>query len=399
MSSGPMPEIKNTGPLKPGLVCDRFLFFSFLIGLVVFVLALLLNPERAWYNYLIEFFYFLTIGLGAVVFAAVQYVANGTWSVSIRRIAEGFAAYLPVSLILLVGLFFGIGSLYEWSEFVPEHYFTYTKHVYLTSLWFIVRELIFFGVWIVLALLIVKFSLKQDETENPSLTRKNKKLSILFLIVFGFTFTFASIDLLMSLEEHFYSTMFGVYCFSGLFLSGISATAIVVILLRGRGYLENGVEHIHLHDLGTWMMAFSVFMVYIGFSQYMLIWYADLPHEITYFIPRSKNGWQFVLLMLPLLKWILPFIVLMPDKNRANPAVIFAVAVGVLVGQWLDVYWMVVPTFSESFRMVSWIEVGVFLMFLGIFGLSVRYFYKKYPLLAKGDPNLESCVTGRYQHV
>jgi hypothetical protein len=399
MHEAETPEMKNIGPLDNNNRFDIVLAALFLIGVVAFVAGLLVDAQRAWYNYLIEFFFFLCIALGGLVFAAVQYAASASWSVTIRRIGEGLFSYLPGLAITVVILLLGVKELYSWAYTAPHDYFTYTKEVYMSTLWFIVREAFFFAIWMIFGFMIVKTSLKQDKTQDPRLTRRNKKLSIIFLILFGYTFTFSSMDLLMSLNDHFYSTIFGVYCFSGLFLSGMSAIAIVVITLKNKGYLKNAVEKKHLHDLGTWMMAFSVFMVYIGFSQYMLIWYANLPHEITYMIPRSKNGWQFLFALLPLLKWILPFLVLMPEKNRSNPKVIFWVAIGVLVGQWLDIYWMVVPSFSESFRMISWMEIGIFLGFFGLYGLVVRRFYKRHSLVSVGDPSLETCLKGRYLHV
>ena len=391
-------ELKNIGPISGGK-CDRIMIAMLALGVIVFAAGLLVDSTRAWQNYLIGFFYVLCLALGGILFTAVQYATSAAWSVTVRRIAEGMSSFLPVTIVLLIGLFFGIHSLYEWAGNVPEHYFTYTKEVYLTSPWFIVRELFFFALWLLMAHFIVRKSLKQDSTLDPRLTKHNKRLSIIFIIIFAYTFTFSSMDLLMSLEEHFYSTMFGVYCFSGLFLSGMAVVAMITISLRKRGYMENAIEKHHLHDLGTWIMAWSVFMVYIGFSQYMLIWYADLPHEMSYFYTRSNGGWQYLFAILPLLKWILPFIVLMPAKCRANPKVIFGVSIGVLIGQYLDIYWMIIPAFSKNFRMFSWMELGIIIGFIGLFGLVVRRFYKKYPLVASGDPNLDTCVKGRYLHV
>ncbi len=151
--------------------------------------------------------------------------------------------------------------------------------------------------------------------------------------------------------------------------------------------------------MATWMMAFSVFMVYIGFSQYMLIWYANLPVEIGYMMRRSSGGWGVLFPLLPVLKWLIPFIVLMPERCRRSERVILAVSAGVLVGQWLDIYWMVVPVFSSTFVPIGWMEIGVFVMFAALFGLSLRWFYRRYSLLAIKDPRLEESLKSRYMHV
>lgn len=391
-------QLQNPGPLKASKTLDMALNALVAIGILTALAALSADSTRFWYNYLIEYFFFLALALAGTVLAAVHYTAGATWSVTVRRVAEGLSAYLPYALALSLPLFFAVPELYVWA--LPETVHLYhEKHIYLNRSFYMLREFIGFAVWIGLGMLIVKNSLRQDQSGSVGLYHRNRKLSPAFLILFALTFTFASFDLLMSLEENWFSTMFPVYTFSGLFLSGLSLTAVLVVLLRKADYLREAVRPHHLHDLGTWMMAFSCFMVYIGFSQYMLIWYANLPIEISYLIRRSQGGWGWVFLMLPLLKWLLPFLVLMPSRLRGSENVLLAVGVGVLFGQWLDIYWMVTPTFSETFRMPGWIEIGVFLGFAGVFGLSLVRFYRKHSLVAFNDPRLTECLKGRYLHV
>lgn len=390
--------IKNPGPMNGGRGLDLLLVVLAVLGLAVFVAALLADPTRAWYNYLINYVFFMALAVAGVVLTGVHYASGATWSVTMRRVAEGMSAYLPVSLLLCLPLFFAIPTLYEWAS--PEHVHLHgEKHLYLCKPCFMGRQVLCYAVWIGLGMLMVCNSLRQDKSGDHRFHLHNRRIAPLFLILFALTITFCSVDLLMSLEEAFYSTMFPVYIFAGLFLSGYALASILVIVFRRRGYLAEAVRDHHLRDMATWMMAFSVFMVYIGFSQYMLIWYANLPIEIGYMMRRSTGGWGTLFVLLPVLKWLIPFIVLMPERFRRSERVILAVSSGVLVGQWLDIYWMVVPVFSETFVPIGWMELGVFVMFAALFGLSLRWFYRRYSLVAIKDPRLEESLKGRYMHV
>ncbi|HLA41568.1 MAG TPA: hypothetical protein VJ417_16315 [Candidatus Glassbacteria bacterium] len=390
--------ISDPGPLKDNGKLNAVLLVMAGLGVVFFLAGMLLDPRRTWYNFIIDYFFFMALGVAGLVLAAVHYAAGATWSVTVRRVAEGMSAWLPVSLVLSLLLILAIPALYAWD--LPEHiHLWHEKHIYLCKKCFMLRQFLSYAIWIWLGMAIVRNSLKQDSTGDTNLYWRNKRLSVIFLLLFALTITFMSVDLLMSLEETWYSTMFPVYIFAGLFLSGYAACVILVIVFRRAGYLAEAVQDYHLRDMGTWLMAFSVFMVYIGFSQYMLIWYANLPLEIGYMIKRSHGGWGYIFVLLPLLKWIVPFVVLMPERWRRNENVLLAVCAGVLIGQWLDLYWIVVPAFSDKFIWFGWIEAGVLMGFAGLFGLALLRFYRRHSLVAHRDPRLEECMKGRYLHV
>jgi len=392
-------QVQDPGPLRPNRPLDTLLAALAVVGVAVFIAGLGVDSTRVWYNYLLEYYFFLALGLSGLVLTAVHYVTGATWSVTVRRVAEGLSAYLPWALALSLPLFFAVPELYTWALPSTVHMF-HEKHIYLNRAFYMGREAFGFAIWLGLGAAIVRNSLRQDRGEGAlALYSRNRKLAPAFLILFGLTFTFVSVDLLMSLDENWYSTMFPVYCFAGLFLSGLALTTVLTVFLRRAGYLAQVVRPHHLYDLGTWIMAFSCFMVYIGFSQYMLIWYTNMPVEIVYLLKRSTGGWGWVFLLLPLLKWLLPFVVLMPSKLRGNESVLLFVGLGVLLGQWLDVYWMVAPVFSESLRLPGWIEIGLFLGFAGMFGLALRRFFRRHSLAAFNDPRIEECMKGRYLHV
>jgi hypothetical protein len=271
------------------------------------------------------------------------------------------------------------------------------KAAYLNVTFFIIRNLVAFGIWYLFSRALVGNSLKQDQSKDYALTLRNRALSPLFLIVYALTFTMHSFDLLMSLDPHWFSTMFGVYTFAGMFYSVLALTCLVTIHLKRKGALEGIVNENHLHDLGKFMFGFSVFWAYIGFSQFMLIWYANMPEETGYFIKRMDGIWLWVSTFLLVGKFMTPFFVLLPRENKRNEKILVPVAIFMLVAQWIDVLWLVQPEFFKEGPRLSWIEIGTGLGFLGAFGLVVSRFLAKHNIVAIGDPRLAESVHHHHQ--
>lgn len=381
----------------PSAKLKMLLWVGTAVGISVFFITLLFNPQRAWYTYLMVYYYFLCLGLSGLFFVALNYASKGKWFIPVRRVAEGMASYLFISLILFLGLLPGVREIYVWAKPGLVH-MSSSKAVYLSIPFFTIRQIIFLFIWIYFAWLLIRSSLKQDISGKTESGDPNVRISILFLVLFAVTFTLTSVDLLMSLEPKWYSTIFGVYCFSGLFSSGFAALTLAVILLRHSSNLAQSVQDIHLKDLGTWMMGSTWFMMYIGFSQYLLIWYANLPGETIYLMKRQQNGWEYVFILLPLLKWIIPFFGLIPRKARGNERILVLMSIIILIGQWLDIYWMIVPVFSKFLVTPGLTEIGMTIGFLGIFGLSLFRFYSKNSVIAYNDPELYATVLGKHLH-
>ncbi len=240
-------------------------------------------------------------------------------------------------------------------------------------------------------------SIAQDSSSDYALTLQNKSFGPAFLILFGITFTMASFDQLMSLDPHWFSTMFGVYCFAGLFYANLASTCLLTLYMVANGKLKGIVNDNHLHDLGKFMFAFTVFWAYIGFSQFMLIWYANLPEETGYFLHRFHGGWFWVSTFLLVGKFLLPFFFLLPRDAKRNPRILAFVGCFMLVAQWVDVMWMVQPEFYSEGPQFGWVEIGVTLGFIGVFGLVVSRFLQKNNVLAIGDPRLEESVFHHHQ--
>jgi hypothetical protein len=240
-------------------------------------------------------------------------------------------------------------------------------------------------------------SIKQDQVGGVELTFKNKGMAPAFLILFAISFTMAAFDQLMSLDPHWFSTMFGVYCFAGLFYSTLALTAVITVALKRRGLLEGIVSEEHLHDLGKFMFAFTTFWAYIGFSQFMLIWYANLPEETGYFLHRFAGQWVWVSVFLLVGKFLVPFLVLLPRENKRNPNILFNIGIYMLIAQWIDILWVVQPEFFKDGPRFFWIEAGTLVGFIGLFGFVITRFLSRNNVVAIRDPRLEEAVFHHHQ--
>jgi len=293
--------------------------------------------------------------------------------------------------LLFLALIVGSGKIYAWAHPEMAHIeppLGADKLFYLSQTFFSIRNLLFLGIWILFAVILIKNSLKQDQTGEASISRKSAKLSVVFFPVFGITFTLAVFDLTMSLEPKWYSTIFGVYCFAGLFQSGMAFLAILAIWMRRRGLLEGIFNANHLQDIGNFMFAFAVFSAYIGFSQYMLIWYANMPEETFYLITRKTGPWGFVFLSTVFLRFFIPFFLLMGRDAKRNEKTMLLGAAVIILGEFLDIYLMIGPVVNPQKPLFGWIELGTFLGFLGIFGATLARFYGKHSILAARDPHI-----------
>ncbi len=360
------------------------------VGALSALLGLVLAPARTWPMLLLASYALMGFGLAGVVFIAIQYVAGGHWSVAIRRIPEAMTAALPVGGIGLLAVVLLRPSLYAWSSHLPEPAEGWLgfKHAWLSYPFFLARTLVYLLVWTAFARAIVRASRQQDSTGDPALTHRNARLSAAFLVIFGLTFWLASFDWVMSLEPEWYSTIFGIYNFSGMFLGGLAAMAVLVVWLEKAGPLAGVVGPQHRLDLGRLIFAFSTFWMYIWFSQYMLIWYANFPEETSYFIARRGPYWTTLFVLNVFLNWVIPFFVLTPRANKQNPRVLTSASAVILLGRALDLFLMFMPPFAgNEFAFGIWeagILLGAFALFLHVFLRAAR----QAPTVPVGDPFL-----------
>lgn len=373
----------------------KTLSYSFIgIGVLAFIIGLMRDPQRMWTSYLTAFFFFSCLGLGGMFFAAINHIAKAGWSVSIRRYAEGMTSFIPVMLVTSLVLVFGVKHIYSWSnpEVVASNYLVAAKTAYLNIPFLIVRLIVFGVGMLIFRKLLVGSSLDQDKTGDSSLTLKSVGRSIAFVIFFALSFSLFSVDLLMSLLPTWYSTIFGVYCFAGLFQSTLAFLALIIIYMRRTGFVRGYVTTEHLHDVVKYLKAFTVFWAYIAFSQFLLIWYANIPEETEYYIMRAQHGWLGISMALLVLRFIVPFLALLPRGAKRNENHVILISCLVLVMQYVDIYWMVYPNFNGGGVVFGFLEIAMFLGFFGLFLAALMNFYQKHSLVAVKDPRMEEAL-------
>ncbi len=316
-----------------------------IVSAIVLAIGVAIAPDRVWSNLLIVGFYLVTLGLGGALFMALTYITNSFWNVGFRRVPEAMVGLLmPAGLGLLAVLAVRRES-YAWHPHGGGDAGTFWfKEMWSDPSFWMLRAVIYLLLWIVFSRALVAVSRRQDKTGGVRLTHMNKRLSALFLIVYATTFSLASFDWLMLLEPMWFSTIWGVYNFAGMVQATLAVIIIFAIMLRRRGPLRNSFTDDHLHDLGKLLLGFSCFWIYIWFSQYMLIWYTNIPEETSYYLPRVQGAWAPLTVVNILLNWVAPFFILLPRPCKRSESVMLKVAVVVLIGRWVDLYIMVFPS-------------------------------------------------------
>lgn len=376
-----LPAILN----KVGLVL-------LVVGVLLGIIAFFVDTTRASFNYLVSYSFLISIGVGAFFLITLEYVTDAIWSVPIRRITEFLAAIIPFLAILVIPILFNMHEIFHWTheEVVAQDNVLQGKASYLNISFFTVRVFAFIAIWSFFYFIIVRNSVKQDGSGEQNLTKINSKFSAIFIPVFAVSISITAIDLLMSVEPHWFSTIFGVYYFSGTVIASLAAVTIAAVLLKEKGYLPK-VTNDHLYSLGALMFTFVIFWAYIAFSQYMLIWYADLPEETFWFLQRWEGSWATFSILLIIIKFVVPFIVLLSRPAKLNPKRLKYIAVWLLFAHLFDLFWLVMPGMPgmENGYVFSWIDLVFPIAALGfvIFLFSMKA--KKQNLMPVGDPKLE----------
>jgi len=361
------------------------------LGALLIILTFVLDKDRGMFNYLVMYMFILSIGLGSLALVALEYLAGAVWSTPFRRVSEFLASVVPLLLLLVIPILFGLHDLYHWThkEVVETDPILQGKEPYLNVGFFLIRVFAFIAIWILFYIFLIRNSQKQDETRDVKHTTRNIKLSTVFIPIFVITITFTAIDFMMSLEPHWFSTIFGVYYFSGTIVASFAAITLVSVLLKENGYLNPRIKDEHFHSMGTYMFGFNIFWAYIAFSQYLLIWYADMPEESFWYLTRWTGSWKFVSIALFIIHFAIPFIVLLPKSMKTNLRTLKIMAVWLLFAHFLDLYWLIIPTYSGSGAVFGWMEIGFPLAAVGLIMLVFSFRAKKVNMMPIGDPKLE----------
>jgi len=362
-------------------------------GLVATAGGLAVSPARTWPNLLLANVYLLSVALSGAVFLSMQYLSGAGWSAVLRRIAESLMCALPVAAALMLVSFFGWPTLYPWAA--PSVWagmaMLPSRRIYFSVPLVFVRMAVILGLWLLPAYRIRARSIQQDRGRADECHRGLIVWSAIFVVVFAPTFGLASVDWIMSREPEWTSTIFAVYVFAGLLVSGVAALTLVAIALRALGPMRGIVTAAHLHDLGKLLLAFSTFWAYIWLSQYLLIWYANLPGEISHYLRRTDEPWMRLFLFNLFVNWVAPCALLLSRAAKRSAATLTVVCVVLLFGHWLDLYLLIMPASWRAPR-VGILELLIPLGYLGLVVLVMSRALAQALLLPRYDPYLSESL-------
>lgn len=367
------------------------------VGLLLGIISFMFDRTRSSYNVLIAFMFLMSIGVGSLFLVALEYITGAVWSTPFRRVPELLSSMLFVLPFIALILLLNTGDLFHWAhhEAVERDAVLKAKSPYLNITFLAVRTAGVLLIWLLFYFLLLKNSRAQDKSGDTLFSRKNIKLSAVFMPVFAITITISAIDWMMSLEPHWFSTIFGVYYFAGTLLAALAATTLVSVLLKENGFLHPGLVDDHYYSLGALMFGFVNFWAYIAFSQFLLIWYANLPEENFWFLLRWQNSWQAVSVILVLSHFIVPYFLLLSQPAKMNPKRLILVSVWILCAHLLDIYWLVMPAYGRNGIVFGWMEIAFPVAIAGIIMLLFSYKARKVNLTPVGDPKLKSGLNFR----
>lgn len=347
------------------------------------------SPKQFAYSWLFAFMFFFTITLGSLFWILVHHAVDADWSVVVRRQLENIAWLFPVLAVLFIPIVLNAKTLFSWMNIVPgQDVLLDGKAPYLNQPFFWVRAAFYFLFLSTAAFLLRRNSVRQDKDGDPRYTWSSRKMVFPMLPLFALSLTFSAVDWLMGLDFKWFSTMWGVYIFAGSALSSMCVLVLLVTALRSAGYFKDVVTIEHYHIMGKLMLAFTVFWAYIGFSQYMLYWYANIPEETAYFLRRNTGSWNTLSIILVAGHFFLPFVILLFQATKKKPLLLCAVAAWILLMHMLDMYIVVLPTFHKAGFAPHWLDL---VCLLAIGATLAAIFMKRLgdtPLWPVKDPRL-----------
>lgn len=348
------------------------------------------DPKQFFFSWLVSFLFFLSLALGALFFVLIQYAAQGGWGIVLRRIGETVFATLPVMAALSLPVLLGVHDLYEWAHAgAAEHdALLQWKAPFLNVPFFLIRAALYFVIWSFIAVLYYRGSRGQDVTGDQAVSARLRRLAGPSLIVLALTQTFASIDWIMSLTPHWYSTMFGVYFFAGSFVGFIALLSVVSVAMRSAGLLHTVISAEHLHDIGKFLFAFTAFWAYIAFSQFFLMWYANLPEETIWYKARMTGSWMTISLVLMAGHFVAPFFYLMGRSVKRNGVTLALGGAWLLAMHFLDLYWQVMPTLHPQGFSPSVLDFAALVTVGGCFVAAASWLMRREALIPVRDPRL-----------
>ncbi len=362
-----------------------------ILGILLTIISFAVNSKHASFGLIMTLTFVTTVGIGALFWVGIEYVSSAVWSTPMRRPFEFISGVIPFLIILAVPLLFNMSTVFEWTHkaLYKDDPVLLLKAPYLNIPFFIVRTIVVFLVWWLFYYLIIRNSRAQDTTRDQRLTTKNIKLSAGFIPVFGITLTIFSIDWLMSLTPDWYSTIFGVYLFTGSALASMAFATLLIVKLNEKNLFPVKLTPDHYYNLGTLQFAFLNFWAYIGFSQFMLQWYGNLRDETTWYIPRIHGSWAVVSIILVLAQFVIPFFALITKPAKMDPRRLVFISIWLLAAHAIDIYWMVMPVYNPDHAVFALSEIAFVILSVGILLSVFSNKARGNNMVPIGDPKLQ----------
>jgi hypothetical protein len=371
---------------------QRLALIVALVGLAAAVFGAIASPVSFYRAYLIAFIFVLAVPMGSLALLMIQHLSGGGWGVATRRTLEASARTLPLIALLFIPVAFGMHHLYEWThlDVVAKDPILQWKAPYLNTPFFLVRAALYFVLWIALALLLTKWSKDQDARGGDD--RRLRLLSGAGILLYGLSITFAAVDWVMSLDPHWYSTIFGMILMVSEGLSALAFTIVMSFYLSRRAPMQHVLTPQRFHDLGKLLLGFVMLYAYLAFSQFLIVWSANLPEEVPWYLARSRAGWTWLSAILALGHFVFPFGLLLLRDMKRNAGRLAGLAVFILGMRFVETLWLIAPQFQHDGLTSAWLAAAIT---LGLFGLWLVVFcwnLKGRALLPVGDPYLEEAL-------
>jgi hypothetical protein len=378
------------------LIVPRWLLIALAVvaaaGMGILAWGLITNPSQAWADFLLNNYYFLSLAMGASFFVALQYISQSGWSAAFKRIPEAMMAWIPVAAILFLFIGLGAGYLYHWAhhEAVEEDAILAAKSGYLNLPFAYLRLVVFFALWILMTWLLRRASKKEDVSGGTRYFEKSEWYSKIHIFLLGITFSLFSVDWLMSIDAHWYSTLYALKSFVAAFYHGSATLILLILVLNAFGYFPF-LNSFHVHDFTRYVFMLSIIYGYFWFSQFTLIWYGNIPEETIYYYVRWQPEWRVLFWLDIIINWAIPFTILLPPALSRNKKLLGGVAVLLVFGQYIDLYISIMPG-SKGSAVPGFMEIGSWLGFAALFLLVTLLTLRRSAIIPKNHPYLEESI-------
>lgn len=392
------PKLTDSVQLPSQLDFTKMFYGIGVVGLIASAVGYFLNSEQFFFSYLTSFTFFTSIALASMILVMIHHITKSSWGTVLRRIPETFSSTLWIWAIFFIPVLLGISTLYQWTntEYVMDDPIMLGKVPYLNEPFFVIRQFIYFGVWGFLGYRLHKVSVDMDRTNDWGLTALLRKISAPGILLFSLTIAFASFDWMMSLDAHWFSTMFGVYFFAMSFQALFPVLILMTFWLHKKGMLKNTITKSHVYDMGAWFFGFTVFYAYIAFCQFLLIYYANIPEETLWFYHRLEGSWALVTYSLIIFRFLIPFVLLLNRDRKHNKTLLIITSVIIIVMHLIELHWIVMPVLHHSGVAISWLDITTL---IGLGGIFMGLFFgklKSHNIVPINDPTLGASLDKHY---